>query len=306
MIRERFMQRDDSIHERLADRLANILTKLNMGHQLTIKELSCEFKVSTRTISRDFDRLNTYLPLLQDEVSKKYYLESNYLGKISPKDIRNFAQISGISHLYPSLDMSFLRELLDSRAHQIYSAKGYSFEDVSQFKDLFKMIGKAIQEHRQIAFVYKGEPRLVQPYRLIHHHGSWYLAAVRKDQLRTYRISHIQLTESTHEYSQFIPDINIAKLVEDDDSIWFGQDKQEIILFVDSQVAFYFKQRSILPEQQIVKELNDGGLLVSSKINHDMQLLPLIRFWIPNLKIVNPKRLQEELEIDLKKYLAIA
>ena len=94
--------------------------------------------------------------------------------------------------------------------------------------------------------------------------------------------------------------------VEDDDSIWFGQDKQEIILSVDSQVAFYFKQRSILPEQQIVKELNDGGLLVSSKINHDMQLLPLIRFWIPNLKIVNPKRLQEELEIDLKKYLAIA
>ncbi|MGE8564808.1 MAG: WYL domain-containing protein, partial [Acinetobacter bohemicus] len=29
------MQRDDSIHERLADRLANILTKLNMGYQLS-------------------------------------------------------------------------------------------------------------------------------------------------------------------------------------------------------------------------------------------------------------------------------
>jgi predicted DNA-binding transcriptional regulator YafY len=50
------MQRDDSIHERLADRLANILTKLNMGYQLSIKELASEFGVSTRTISRDFDR----------------------------------------------------------------------------------------------------------------------------------------------------------------------------------------------------------------------------------------------------------
>ena len=300
------MQRDDSIHERLADRLANILTKLNMGHQLSIKELAADFGVSTRTISRDFDRLNTYLPLLQDIESKKYYLDLNYLGKIAPKDIRNFAQLSGINHLYPSLDMSFLRELLDSRAHQIYSAKGYSFEDVSQFKELFKVLGKAIQEQRQISFVYKGEPRLVQPYRLIHHHGSWYLAAVRKNQLRTYRISHIQLTQSPDEDSQFVPDPNIVKLVENDDSIWFGQDKQEIILSIDSQVAFYFKQRSILPEQQIVKELNDGGLLVSSKINHDMQLLPLIRFWIPHLKIVNPEGLQEELEIDLKKYLSIA
>ena len=54
------MQRDDSIHERLADRLANILTKLNMGYQLSIKELASEFGVSTRTISRDFDRLNTW------------------------------------------------------------------------------------------------------------------------------------------------------------------------------------------------------------------------------------------------------
>ena len=274
-----------------------------MGYQLSIKELASEFGVSTRTISRDFDRLNTYLPLLQDAENKRYYLESNYLGKIAPKDIRNFAQLSGISRLYPSLDMSFLRELLDSRAQQIYSAKGYSFEDASQFKELFKIVGKAIQEHRQIGFVYKGEPRLVQPYRLIHHHGSWYLAAVRRDQLRTYRISHIQLTHSPHEFSQFVPDLNIVKLVEDDESIWFGQDKQEIILSIDSQVAFYFKQRSILPEQQIVKELGDGGLLVSSKINHDMQLLPLIRYWIPHIKIVNPDRLQDEVEKELREYL---
>ncbi len=86
-------------------------------------------------------------------------------------------------------------------------------------------------------------------------------------------------------------------------SIWFGQEKQEIILSIDSLVAFYFKQRSILPEQQIVKELGDGGLLVSSKINHDMQLLPLIRFWIPHLKIVSPERLQHEMEVELKEYL---
>ncbi|RZG72455.1 helix-turn-helix transcriptional regulator [Acinetobacter sp. WCHAc060025] len=299
------MKRDDSTHERLADRLANILTKLNMGCQLSIQELVSEFGVSSRTISRDFDRINAYLPLQRDIENKKYYLDSNYLGKITPKDIRNFAQLSGISHLYPSLDITFLRELLDSRSQQIYSAKGYAFEDVSQFKALFKTVGKAIQEHSQIGFLYKGEPRLVQPYRLIHHHGSWYLAAVRKDQLRTYRISHIQLMNSPHEYSTFVPDPKIVKLVENDDSIWFGQDKQEVILSIDRQIAFYFIQRSILPEQQIVKELEDGGLLVSSKINHDMQLLPLIRFWIPHIKIVNPERLQQELEIGLKEYLAI-
>ena len=98
------MQRDDSTHERLADRLANILTKLNMGCRLSVKELALEFGVSTRTISRDFDRLSTYLPLLQDEENKQYFLNISYLGKIAPKDIQTFAQISGISHLYPSLE----------------------------------------------------------------------------------------------------------------------------------------------------------------------------------------------------------
>ena len=105
------MKQNSSTHERLADRLANILTMLNMGSHLSSKELAEKFGVNNRTIIRDFDRLGSYLPLQQDEITKKYYLEQNYLGKISHKDIRNFAQLSGISDLYPNLDMSFLREL---------------------------------------------------------------------------------------------------------------------------------------------------------------------------------------------------
>ena len=69
------MQRDRSIHERLADRLASIITKLSEGQQLDTKELAAEFKVSTRTISRDFDRFSACLPLLKDETSKKYYID---------------------------------------------------------------------------------------------------------------------------------------------------------------------------------------------------------------------------------------
>lgn len=58
----------------------------------------------------------------------------------------------------------------------------------------------------------------------------------------------------------------------------FGLDRiNEIILSVDSSVAFYFKQRSILPEQKI-EELGSGELQSLLKINHDMQLFPLIRF----------------------------
>lgn len=299
------MRQDESTHERLADRLANILTKLNMGYQLNAKELASEFGVSSRTISRDFDRLNTYLPLLQDEGTKKYYLDSNYLGKITPNDIRSFAQLSGISHLYPSLDIAFLRELLDRRANEIYSAKGYSFEDVTKFKDLFKSIGKSIQENGRISFVYKGETRLVEPYRLVHHHGSWYLAAVHNGNLKAYRIAHLESFQSL-ELSSFKPDIKILEQLNNAESIWFGLDKFEVVLTIDQAVAFHFQQRQLLPEQQIIKKLDDGGLLLSSHITHTTQLLPLVRYWLPHIKIVNPEELQQELENELKKYMSIS
>ena len=72
---------------------------------------------------------------------------------------------------------------------------------------------------------------------------------------------------------------------------------------VHSEVAMHFEQRQLLPEQQVIKSLDDGSLLVSSKISHATQILPLVRYWIPHLKIVNPQSLQQQLEKELQGYL---
>lgn len=299
------MQRDEATHERLAERLANILTQLNMGQQLSIKELASEFKVSTRTISRDFDRLSASLPLVKDDTSKKYYLPMSYLGKVTPKDIRNFAQLSGIRDLYPSLDISFLRELLDHCAQQTYSTRGYPLEDASQFQALFKVFSTAIQQYRQVFFLYRGESKCVSPYRLIHHHGNWYLAATFTNKLRAYRLSRIELLPDQSMCTNFEVDPAVLAQLENEETIWFGQEKTEVILRVDAEVATHFQARALLPEQQVIKSLEDGGLFVSSRIVHTKQILPLVRYWLPHLKIISPERLQDEMEQGLKKYLRI-
>ncbi|TXJ08753.1 MAG: WYL domain-containing transcriptional regulator [Acinetobacter sp.] len=290
-------------NEKVAERLARILIKLNAGERLDVNVLAAEFGVSKRTVDRDIDRLSSHLPLQQDEKSKKYFLEQSWLGKLKDKDIQTFARLAGISDLFPSLDMSFLRELLDSRANSIYSAKGYAYEDASQFAELFDYFSKAIAQKQQVAFLYNNELRIVEPYCLIHHHGCWYLAAVRQGQLRTYRLSRMALSTQVHALACFVPDPEIVAQVEHEDSIWIGQEKQEVILTVQAEVAFHFKQRELLPEQVVIKELDDGGLLVSSKISHTTQLLPLVRYWIPHVKIVNPETMQAELEMGLKGYL---
>ncbi|HRM14949.1 MAG TPA: WYL domain-containing protein [Acinetobacter parvus] len=296
------MQKDtQNKNETLANRLIDILTRLNSGEKLSINRLAEQHDAHPKTIRRDLVRLESCnLPIQKD--GKYFYLDPTYLGKLKLKDIQSFARISGIRHLYPNLDVSFIRELLDSR---LYDAKGYFVEDASQFKTLFEVFGEAIRKHQQVGLLYKGEPRVVEPYKLVHHHGCWYVAAVRKNILRAYRLSRIELSPYPHELLGFKPDVAILTQLEDEESIWFGQEKQEIILTVHADVALHFQQRQLLPEQQMIKKLDDGGLLLSSRITHHTQLLPLVRYWIPHLKIVSPEGLQDEMKLSLKEYLGI-
>lgn len=299
------MKRPASTHERLAERLARILTKLNVGYQLRAAELAAEFQVSIRTIERDFDRLGSYLPLLQDE-QKRYYLEPSYLGRFKLQDIQTFAQLSGISELYPALDMSFMRELLDERANQVFSAKGYYFEDAKQFAKHFKLLASAIYKRQQVELQYSDQLRIIKPYRLIHHHGIWYLVGVDQDKLRTYRLSQVQQLKLVSKAESFAHDPEILKMLADEDSIWFGQQKQQVLIRVQPEVTVFFEERRLFPEQRIEQEAETGELVISCQIRHEMQLLPLVRYWLPYVKIIEPIHFQQKLEQDLQGYLRSA
>ena len=298
------MAKNSERSEKLADRLATMLVMLDNGESLNLKELAIKFEVSERTLARDISRLKSAkldLGLVSDLEGEQKYRTTNKVFKL--KDIQKFAKISGAYGVYPELKPSFLKKLLADDQQGVYEAKGYAYEDASKLEKLLAMLSEAIEKNQQIGFLYNAEPRVVEPYRLIHHHGSWYLAAVRKGKLLTYRVSRITRSYQQHELSTFKPNPDILKQLEDENSIWFGQEKSEVILKVHADVVLHFMQRQLLPEQELVKTLEDGGILVSSKISHAMQLLPLVRYWIPHVEIISPEHLQNELEVGLKGYL---
>ena len=298
------MAKNSERSEKLADRLATMLVMLDNGESLNLKELAIKFEVSERTLARDISRLKSAkldLGLVSDLEGEQKYRTTNKVFKL--KEIQKFAKISGAYGVYPELKPSFLKKLLADDQQGVYEAKGYAYEDASKLEKLLAMLSEAIEKNQQIGFLYNAEPRVVEPYRLIHHHGSWYLAAVRKGKLLTYRVSRITRSYQQHELSTFKPNPDILKQLEDEDSIWFGREKSEVILKVHADVVLHFMQRQLFPEQELVKTLEDGGILVSSKISHAMQLLPLVRYWIPNVEIISPEHLQNELEDGLKAYL---
>ncbi len=96
-------------HDTLAFRLSIILTKLNSGEKFTARELAEEFNVSARTIQRD---IKERLSCMSIEKDGDYYSMASYaLSKLSFEDIKNFATLSGIKNLYPSLSIIYHRYL---------------------------------------------------------------------------------------------------------------------------------------------------------------------------------------------------
>lgn len=200
-----------------------------------------------------------------------------------------------------------------SYRHTIADTKGLlihgpQFEDSRDFLGHFRNLQQAIRDRRAVRFTYckdSGDKVVqVHPYRLINHIGVWYLAAAdqgdggRPKAYTLGKVSGLFVLEEGFE-----PDGDIQAMLEEEDSIWLNQDKPEAVLKVGAPVAHYFRRRKLVAGQQIVKELGDGGLLVSGKFAHPNQILPIVRYWVPHVRIVSPEGWQQALEEEMRGYL---
>lgn len=292
-------------NDKLAFRLTEILIKLNRGEKLSPEALSEEFNVTLRTVQRDLNKRFEFLRL--EKTNGRYALSADLLGKISVRDIENFACLAGLQGLFASLSDDFLRDIFDSRIQNAFLVKGQHYEDVGSSLLTFQQLKQAILNHQLVSFQYhktEGSKSYTdaKPYKLVNHGGAWYLAAQDGDRLKAYsfnKIDRLLVSDNT-----FVPDPQVVQTLVNEDDIWLNPDKIEVVLKVAREAASYFKRRKLIANQVIEKELEDGGLIVSCKVAHQNQILPLVRYWLPSIRIISPESYQAVLEADLKTYLA--
>jgi len=296
----------DGHHDTLVYRLASTLIKLNQGEQLDPQSLADEYGVTLRTIQRDLNVRFAYLPI--QKINGLYHLDPFFLGKLTHQDIERFAGLAGVKGLFPSLTAEFLEEIFDNTTRASLLVRGHSYEDLKGKEQQFHKLEEAISSSKQISFSYKKEGSSkgyhnVCPYKLINNKGIWYLSALDLNKLKTFSFSKIS---NLHiDQTNFEPDEEILKLITDDDSVWFSASKTKVVLKISKEVADYFLRRTLIANQVIEKNLEDGSLILSTKISHHDQLLPIIRYWIPHIRIISPESLQQEIEQELRKYLEI-
>ena len=171
---------------------------------------------------------------------------------------------------------------------------------------VFQQLEQAILNRHKVTYSYKKPEGTktytdVEPYKLVNHGGIWYLAAKDGDRLKSFsftKIDRLQVSDAT-----YIPDPVVEKTLTAEDDIWLNDKKIEVVLKISGVVAGYFKRRKLVANQVVEKELEDGGLIVSTKVAHINQILPIVRYWLPNVRIISPEGLQAELEAQLREYL---
>lgn len=288
--------------EKLAQRLSGILALLHQGDHLDKHLLADRFQVDVRTIERDLaERLDG---IAERNAQGRWQLMHAARGAIPARHLNEYARLSGTQYLFPDSSLPYLLQLLEKpgnrRTMQVQPAAN---EDLGATAPNFARLEAAIEHCLECRFEYKGKVRRVQPYRLVHKQGIWYLAATEDERLKIFSVALVTGL-AVDDGCRFAPKPEHHDYIDGKDDVWFAPDTVEVILRVAPVAAHYFTRRALLPNQRHCVHAG-GALTVTSQISHPQQLLPVVRYWLPHVRIVQPTQWHEHLVSELKQALEL-
>ena len=279
----------------------------NNVHGFTIAELANELDVSTKTIQRD----------LYEVLSDLGAIKEGRTWKIDPKlasDDLNTKErlILGIldemaksaGNIFYSKAHSLLSQITQQLEHPIFTnVNGEYLEDKTVA--LFEQIEIAIKDKNEIKFDYEKYNFHVKPLKLAFFDGFWYLLALHvkknKEEFKKYHLKTIKKVEVLS--TKFEIPALVEERLKFANSVWFNLDEQySVRLFIDKQIRKYF-ERKPLRGQSIIGEDRDGSIEIEIKISNNMEIIPLILYYIPYIKVLEPKHLGDEIKDRVQGYL---
>jgi predicted DNA-binding transcriptional regulator YafY len=289
-------------------RYTQIIAKLYSGDKLSNKDLADEFGVSTKTIQRDFSKLVLLFPIFQEK--KLWQLKKGFEFR-EDFSIEDEITLKLLESTSKSFDASFaksaeklLKRIDDNIFSPIYTK--IDIEDISPKLHEIKTIESAINENRKISFLYQKDENSfkteVEPYKIVNFEGFWYLVSKKDGALRRYYLKNISdvtiLDEKFRKSKQLQTNLDNAL------NIWFEETKPyEVELLISSHIAKYFQRKPISKTQNIKGFDADGHMQLTLAITDDNELIPLIKYWLPHIKVVSPNELNEKIKKDVEKFL---
>jgi len=297
-------------YDKTLTRLIGILTKLGNGERVSTQELATEYNVGVRTIQKDIKEKLMYFDIVRDSQGRLMFSEGTNIGKTTLKNdelmlvslaLSQFKEVSDFDKLVDTV----LKKLLYPRNFNPYFVKNEDIEDIDIDGYLVKEIKSAIQSQNHLIIKGTRGDIEVEPYKIAAYDGIWYLVA--KDETdqktKTFMLNRIQEVETRHNKYK-VSQQQIQIMLEKTHSAWFDEGNCFFVkIKVSQNIAIYFKQKDFLQSQKIEKELEDGSLIVSFEVSHDEDIDNIIKSWLPDIEVLEPKRYRDKIIKELKDYL---
>lgn len=298
-------------YDKTLTRLTILLSRMNDGEAISVKEMANELGVSTRTIQRDLNERLTSFPIYKD--GQKWKMANGFkLEKITSVenaivlDIIN-KMTEGIGVKFHSKAKTLLSKLKNEDFNPIYTK--LNIEDITDNLTEIQLLESAIKAKRLIDCIYSFEKYkqdiTIKPLKIVNFEGFWYLIALdgRNDILKKYYlkgVDSIKIKEESFEVSS-----KLNTLLDNSISVWFNDKNEpfEVKINISKTVSKYFKRRPISKNQVVESVYKDGSMDVVIRITSEMEILPIVKYWIPYLRVLEPLWIQEKVDKDLKKYL---
>jgi len=278
----------------------------NNVHGMTITELSNELDVSTKTIQRDL-----YEVLVDFGAIK----EGRYW-KINPKLTEdnlasNEKLILGIlddmaknaGSIFYSKAHNLLQQVTQQLEHPIFTNIDSEALNENTLHS-FETIEKAIKNKTEITFKYIKNKFKVKPLKLAFFDGFWYLLCLDSKDKNTFKKFHLKsINELKTTDTIFETSTQIEDKLKHANSVWFNFDEPySVRLFLSKEIKKYF-ERKPLKGQYLIGEDKDGSIEIEIKITNEMEIIPLILYYIPYIKVLEPQWLADVVKHRVQGYL---
>ncbi len=310
-------------------RVLELLDRFNDNQTVCIDQLQEEAMwegKSEKTIRRDLDIIKEMFPDTFHRISgeKGCYkaitseLFSNITGADNMSLLIQTFNIAQRSNLFDTLNISKAdKSIIDRKIKETkntYLFKSKPFENSSADATLFKKLEQAIYYRKEIVIDYKAvsrvEQRKIKPYKIVFMNENFYLACEVEHlnyQFSLFRISKIEAVESTgksfhqnREIDSFIKGMQtpMAKY-----RPTYREHLIEVLVEVNASKAHHFKAKKYLPSQKTIEEKEDGTLVLSFTVTQELEMMDIIKRWIPHMRVISPQSLKKSIDEDLVAYL---
>lgn len=298
----------------------------------SLKDLIESCGVSERQIFRDLVTLDDQLkipiirPIKGDESKGKYSVSQSFLVNIGPETASaiflsalkqkgsplavsiNKVKDSLIAALFKNHYKDNIQDL-EVLQKRIFIIEDQLLEIENSGRQMNEII-RAIIESKQINLSYftpsRGEAsnREVKPFGLISKHNNWYLVGfcLNSKEIRTFRLDLIQKIRALDKSFDYPEDFSINDYLGDSWGVFNSDQCHDVVIKVLPGIAYRFKNYAYHPSQKLVKENDDGSIIVSYCTSGVYEFLAWIMQWGDLVEILEP----EELRQDMKKRLGKA